>query len=69
MYNNNRACIPVLRGKLSIPERVGIPVGTGDYNELENLPTINDVEVKGDLTFDDFGLNEASDQQILDLFK
>ena len=68
MYGNN-TCIPVLRGKLSIPMRVGIPVGTGDYNDLENLPTINDVEVKGDLTFDDLGFTEVTDQQILDLFK
>lgn len=38
----------------------GIPAsgGTGDYNDLENLPTINNKEIKGNLTDEDLGLTK-----------
>lgn len=31
--------------------------GTSDYNDLDNLPKINNVEVKGNLTTEDLGIN------------
>lgn len=34
--------------------------GTVDYNELENLPQINSVELKGNKSFSDLGLNAAN---------
>lgn len=35
--------------------------GTGDYNELINKPSINGVEVVGDMTSQDLGLSEWED--------
>lgn len=35
-----------------------------DYNELDNLPTINGVEVKGDLTLNDIGILEMSPAEV-----
>ena len=32
--------------------------GTKDYEKLENLPTINGVEIKGNLSLEDIGLSE-----------
>lgn len=31
--------------------------GTTDYNELENKPTLNGVEISGDKTSEDYGIN------------
>ena len=41
---------------LSVEEAFFIGSGTNDYNELENHPTINDVEVVGDKTGPDYHL-------------
>ena len=38
--------------------------GTSDYNELENLPTINGVLVKGDLTTKDLGIERGYDASV-----
>ena len=46
-----------LNGNLSLM----IIEGTKDYNELENLPTINGVLVKGDLTQDDLHIKAGYD--------
>ena len=35
-----------------------------DYNQLENLPTINGVEVKGDLTLNDIGILEMTPAEV-----
>ena len=35
--------------------------GTKDYNELENKPTVNGVELIGDMTSQDLGLGEWED--------
>ena len=35
--------------------------GTKDYNELENKPTVNGVELVGDMTSQDLGLGEWED--------
>ena len=48
-----------LRGSLSLQiTEVG-----ANYNDLENLPTINGVLLKGDLTTDDLGLDRGYDAQ------
>lgn len=39
-----------------------------DYNELDNLPTINGVEVKGDLTLNDIGILEMSPAEVNEIF-
>lgn len=43
---------------------IGISGGTKDYNELNNLPTVNGVEVKGDLTFEDLGITKMTPAEI-----
>ena len=35
--------------------------GTSDYDDLKNLPTINGVTVKGDLTTSDLGIERGYD--------
>ena len=35
-------------------------VGTDDYNTLINIPKINNVEVKGEKTLDDYDIESAS---------
>ena len=46
-----------LSGTLSLM----IVEGTSDYEELDNLPTINGVTVKGDLTSKDLGIERGYD--------
>lgn len=36
-------------------------VGTDDYNALTNIPKINNVEVKGEKTLDDYDIESASE--------
>lgn len=38
--------------------------GTSDYDQLDNLPTINGVVVKGDLTSKDLGIERGYDANI-----
>ena len=49
-----------LSGTLSLQ----IVEGTTDYDKLDNLPTINGVTVKGDLTAEDLGIERGYDAQI-----
>ena len=49
-----------LSGTLSLQ----IVEGTSDYDKLDNLPTINGVVVKGDLTTKDLGIERGYDAQI-----
>lgn len=53
-----------LQGVLSVPTAAR----TMDYENLSNLPKLNDVEIKGNKTFDDFGMSEASNIDIDELF-
>ena len=39
------------------------------YNNLENKPTINGIEIDGDLTLQDLGIQEMSDDDINQLFQ
>lgn len=36
-------------------------IGTDDYNELENIPKINNVEVKGSKSLADYDIESASE--------
>lgn len=38
--------------------------GTTDYNALSNIPTIDDIDVKGDLSLSDFGLAPITSEEI-----
>lgn len=38
--------------------------GTSDYDDLKNLPTINGVTVKGDLTSKDLGIERGYDASV-----
>ena len=38
--------------------------GSSDYDKLDNLPTINGVTVKGNLTTKDLGIERGYDAQI-----
>ena len=49
-----------LSGTLSLQ----VVEGTSDYDKLDNLPTINGVIVKGDLTTKDLGIERGYDAQI-----
>ncbi len=49
-----------LSGTLSLQ----VVEGTSDYDKLDNLPTINGVVVKGDLTTKDLGIERGYDAQI-----
>lgn len=50
-----------LSGSLSLQVN---EVKTSDYNELDNLPSINGKLVKGDLTTHDLGIERGYDAQI-----
>lgn len=39
-----------------------------DYNELDNLPTVNGTVVKGDLTLEDIGILEMSPADVNEIF-
>lgn len=40
--------------------------GTNNYNDLNNLPTVNEVEIKGDLTLDDLGIQPKGNYALKD---
>lgn len=42
---------------------------TNDYTELSNLPRINGVELKGDLTFEDLGIEEITTEELQEIWK
>ena len=51
-----------LSGSLSL--QITEVVETKDYNELENLPTINGTLLKGDLTTSDLGIERGYDAHV-----
>lgn len=53
----NCSCVASLSGCLSLT----VVEVTSDYEELDNLPTINGVTVKGDLTSSDLGIERGYD--------
>lgn len=42
---------------------------TNDYTELNNLPKINGVELKGDLTFEDLGIEDIKTEELQEIWK
>lgn len=46
-----------------------IQVGNGDYEALINKPKIESVELIGNKNFEDFGLEECSNDDILAMFQ
>lgn len=54
-----------LSGDMAVPDRVGM----SDYNALKNLPKIEGVELQGNKTFEELGMQECSNQDILNIFK
>lgn len=62
-----------LRGSIGVPQ---MPFGSGgggegnkDYNKLDNLPSIEDVILKGNKTFAELGLLPMPDEEVIDLYK
>ena len=39
-----------------------------DYNDLTNKPTINGVEIVQNMTIDDIGISEMSNEMVSELF-
>lgn len=56
-----------LKGNVQIHEDGG--TGTFDYESLINKPRIENVELQGNKSFEDLGLSEVTNQQILSLFR
>ena len=47
---------------------VSAPISVVDYSYVVNKPSIEGVELVGNRTFDEFGYNLVTDEQIDDLF-
>ena len=45
-------------------DNAGTGSGTGDYNSLVNKPSINDVSLMGNKSFEDLGINEVTDSEL-----
>lgn len=60
-----------IEGVSNIDGNVSIPInaGTSDYNKLKNLPSVENIELRGNKTFEELGLEEVTNQDILDMFK
>ena len=54
-----------LTGKI----KEGASGGTNNYDVLVNKPRINDVELRGNKTFDELGMIECSNKDIEEMFK
>lgn len=54
-----------LSGDMQIPDKVG----ANDYNALKNLPQIEGVELKDNKTFEELGMQECTNQDIINMFK
>ena len=54
------------------PEQIDLKMrggsGTGNYNSLTNKPSINDVELVGNKTFDELGDHTLSNLEIKEVF-
>lgn len=50
-----------IKGSLSIPKTID------DYCQLKNKPTIESVELDGDKSLKDFGINKISNTEIEDI--
>ena len=55
-----------LKARLSVPKSLGFQ---DNYEKLKNLPQIEKVSLTGNKSFSDLGLEEVTNQDILDMFK
>lgn len=55
-----------LNANMSVPKSAGVQ---DDYEKLKNLPQIESVTLQGNKTFDELGMSECSNQDIINLFK
>lgn len=55
-----------LAANMTIPKTTK---GENDYEKLINLPRIEEVTLIGNKTFDELGMSECTNQEIIDLFK
>ena len=55
-----------LKASLSVPKSLGFQ---NDYEKLKNLPQIEEIILIGNKSFSDLGLEEVTNQDILDMFK
>lgn len=57
---------PAINASLTVPKAIGFQ---DDYNKLRNLPQIESVTLMGNKSFDELGMTECSNQDVLDMFK
>ena len=55
---------PTLNGGLTVPRSAP---GANDYERLNNKPSIESVELIGDKTFEDLGLEAIDNTELMDL--
>ena len=55
-----------LNANMSVPKSAGVQ---DDYEKLKNLPQIENVTLQGNKTFDELGMSECSNQDIINRFK
>lgn len=53
---------------LNLDVNESVTVGSSDYNKLKNKPRINSVELVGDKSFDDLGMNTISNIELEEIF-
>lgn len=58
---------PVIRGSMKVGG-TGSSSGTSDYNKLKNKPSIEHVELIGDKSFAELGLENMDNMEILSIF-
>lgn len=58
---------PVVRGSMKV-NGAGSASGSADYNKLRNKPSIEHVELVGDKSFEELGLENMDNMEILKLF-
>ena len=58
--DNNEVLLGVQTDEIDLRAGDTINIGTSDYEDLDNKPSINDVELVGDLDSDDLGLADAN---------
>lgn len=52
---------------LDVQESINVIDGTTDYNELDNKPQINSVELIGNKSFEDLGMSALSNMEIFEI--
>lgn len=60
-----------IKGTISAVKRITGKINNtiNDYDLLKNKPTINSVELLGDMTLEDFGLKKMSNKEIEEILE